>query len=112
MLTGSPTWEEYASFLSNNASDTERIALAVSYRFEVEQSETTDMTVIANDYFRRARWIRPINISSTANHLARKGWLSLVGRSNRRKLWRITRKGYTSIMARIGKRSIKESVHG
>jgi hypothetical protein len=102
MLTGnSPTWEEYASSLSNNATDTERLVLAVSYRFEIENTETTDMTVIANDYFQRARWIKPINISATANHCARKGWLSVAGRADRRKIWRITRKGYTSIKARL-----------
>ncbi len=68
--------------------------VAVRYRFEHDQADTTDIGVIVNDYFRRARWPRPTNLAATANHCASKGWLSEAGRVEGRKIWRITRKGY------------------
>jgi len=95
------TWEEFASGLPRDASDTERLMVAMCYRFEVENVAMTDMSIIANDYFRRARWVRPSNLAATANHCASKGWLSEAGQSEGHKLWRITRKGYDSITPRI-----------
>jgi len=97
------TWEEFASVLPRNSSDTERLMTAVCYRFEVEKADVTDVGVIVNDYFRRARWPRPTNLSATANYCASKGWLSEAGQTDGRKLWRITRKGYDSIKFRMGK---------
>ncbi len=70
------TWEEYASSLTRNATDTERLMLAVCYRFEVENMDISDVRIVANDYFRRARWSRPVNLSATANYCASKGWLT------------------------------------
>jgi len=96
------SWEEFASNLPRNATDTERLMAAVLFRFEQEGADATDVAVIVNDYFRRARWLRPTNLSATANHCASKGWLSEAGQADGRKLWRITRKGYDSIKSRIG----------
>ena len=96
------TWEEVASSLPHDLTDTEWLMAAVCYRFEHEQIDSTDVSVIANDYFRRARWPHPTNLAATANHCAGKGWLSEVGRVDGRKFWRITRKGYESIKSRIG----------
>jgi hypothetical protein len=93
-LSESTTWEEVASSMPSNSTDTERLMAAICYRFEHEQADSTDVAVIANDYFRRARWPRPTNLAATANHCAGKGWLSEAGRAEGRKLWRITRKGY------------------
>lgn len=101
LLSSVVTWEEYASNLPRNASDTERLMAAVCYRFENEQIDVTDVSAIANDYFRRARWPRPSNLSATANHCASKGWLSEAGQADRRKLWRVTRKGYNSIKSDV-----------
>ncbi len=95
------SWEEYASRLSRKASDTERLVAAICYRFENEQVDATAVSVIADDYFRRARWTRPSNLSATANHCASKGWLAEVGRQEGRKMWRITRKGYNTIKERL-----------
>ena len=85
------TWEEFASALPRNARDTERLMAAVCYRFEVENADTTDIGILANDYFRRARWPRHTNLSATPNHCASKGWHSEPGQADGRKLWRITR---------------------
>ena len=93
-LSQESTWEEVASGIPQSATDTERLMVAVRYRFEHDQVDTTDMIVIAGEYFRRARWPRPTNLAATANHCASKGWLSEAGRTEGRKLWRITRKGY------------------
>jgi hypothetical protein len=95
------SWEEMASALPRDATDTHRLMVAVYFRFQHEQTDTTDMSAIANDYFRRARWPRPINQSATANHCASKGWLSEVGKADGRKLWRITRKGYKYIQLQL-----------
>ena len=97
----STSWEEYASALPRKASDTERLVAAICYRLENEQVDATDVSVIAGDYFRRARWTRPSNLSATANHCASKGWLTEVGRQEGHKLWRITRKGYDTIKERL-----------
>jgi len=94
-------WEEYASSLPNKTTDTERLMAAVCFRFEVENMDTTDVTVVANDYFRRARWPRPVNLSATANHCASRGWLTEVNRAKNHKTWRITRKGYETIRNRF-----------
>ncbi len=96
-VLGLQTWEEFASSLPRNARDTERLMAAMYFRFEKENEDTTDAVVIADDYFRRARWPHPSNLAATANHCAGKGWISQVGQSDRRKLWRITRKGYNYI---------------
>ena len=95
------SWEEFASSLPHSASDTERLMAAVTYRFEHEGTETTDISVVANEYFRRARWPRPSKSSATANHCAGKGWLSESGKSEGHKLWRVTRKGYKSLKTRM-----------
>lgn len=95
------TWEEVASDLPRTAPDTDRLMAAVYYRFEVEAVEVTDVTVIANDYFQRARWPRPVNLPATANYCAGKGWLSKAGTEGRAKRWRITRKGYEYIKGRM-----------
>lgn len=94
-------WEEYASSLAHNATDTERLMVAICFRFEVENVDTTRVSIVANDYFRRARWPRPVNLSATANHCAGKGWLTEVSKTKNRKNWRITRKGYDSIRNKI-----------
>jgi hypothetical protein len=96
------TWEEFASALPRDARDTERLMAAVCYRLEVENADATDISVVVNDYFRRARWPRPTNLAATANYCASKGWLSEAGQADGRKLWRITHKGYDSIKSRMG----------
>jgi len=96
------SWEEFASTLPRTCRDTERLIAAILYRFEQEGVDATDVSVIVTEYFRRARWPRPTNLSATANHCASKGWLSEAGQADGRKLWRITRKGYDSIKSRIG----------
>lgn len=95
------TWEEVASDLPRIAPDTDRLMAAVNYRFEVEGVEVTDMAVINNEYFQRARWPRPVNLPATANYCAGKGWLSKAGTEGRTKLWRITRKGHEYIKIRM-----------
>lgn len=97
----SKTWEEYAASLPRNAPDTDRLMAAIYYRFEEENSETTEIKAVTSNYFRRARWSRPINLSATANYCAGKGWLSEVGRSNSQKLWKITKSGYQAIKAKL-----------
>src|SRR5271169_4680396 len=94
------TWEELASDMPRTTPDTDRLMAAVCYRFEVEGGEVTDVSVIANDYFQRARWPHPINLPATTNYCAGKGWLTTAKKENRLKLWRITQKGYNYIKSR------------
>jgi len=94
-------WEEFASSLPRNASDTDRLMAAVTFRFEYEGVDITDVSVITKEYFRRARWPRPVNLSATANYCAGRGWISESGKNNKHKLWRVTRKGYESLKTRI-----------
>jgi len=91
------SWEEVASALPRDAQDTERLMAAVYYRFRHETAIVSDVTTIANEHFRRARWGKPTNLAATANHCASRGWLSEAGQENRRKLWRITRRGYAHV---------------
>jgi hypothetical protein len=95
------TWEEFASSLPKTASDTDKLMAAICYHFEVENADIADIRTIINNYFRRARWSRPINLSATANYCAGKGWLSEAGRSNSQKLWKITKRGYEAIKAKM-----------
>lgn len=92
-----PTWEEVASNLHRRAKDIERLMTAMYYRFQYEKVDATDVTAIADEYFRRARWPRPTNLAATANHCASKGWLSEAGKDARRKIWRITQRGYDHV---------------
>ncbi len=89
-----PTWEEVASNLPRKAKDIERLMVAMYYRFRFENCDFSDVAEIADEYFRRARWPHPTNLAATANHCASKGWLSEAGKSEGRKMWRITRKGH------------------
>lgn len=95
------TWEEVASQLPRNASDTNRLMAAIYYRFEHEEADQSDVITIENEYFLRARWPHPTNLAATANHCASKGWLSASAQSGGRKLWRITRKGYEHISTQL-----------
>jgi hypothetical protein len=95
------SWEEFASSLKRDTTDTERLMAAVIYRQAYEGLASTTVSVIATDYFRRARWPRPTNLSATANHCASKGWLSEAGADDRKKYWCITRKGYNWIRTRL-----------
>jgi hypothetical protein len=94
------TWEEFASTLPRNASDTDKLLAAICYKVETENANEADISEIANHYFRRARWARPVNLSATANYCASKGWLSEAGHSKNRKVWKLTKHGYTTIKAR------------
>lgn len=62
------TWEEVASTLPRNAPDTERLMLAAYYRVQYEGADSSDVTTIVNQHFRRARWRKPTNLAATANH--------------------------------------------
>ena len=95
------SWEELASELPKDAPDIDRLMAAVFYRFEVEGKDVTDMSIIAGDFFRQARWPRPSNLPATANHCDDRGWLSSAGMDGRTKLWRITRKGYDYIRTHL-----------
>lgn len=95
------TWEEFAASLPKTATDTDKLMAAIYYHFESEKSDTAEIRTITTRYFRRARWSRPVNLSATANYCASKGWLSEVGRSKSQKLWKITRRGYDTIRARM-----------
>ena len=95
------SWEEYASSLPRTASDTERLMTAFAFRLEHEGIDTAEVAIIADNYFRRARWPRATNLFATANYCAAKGWLSEDSKVNGRKTWRVTRKGYESLRARI-----------
>jgi len=103
-----PSWEETAAQLVRTASDTERLIMAVCYRFETEQLDSSDVSTIVNEYFRRAHWPRPTNLAATANYCASRGWLSEAGQSDGRKLWRLTRTGCEYIKSRTGKRKGNE----
>lgn len=94
-------WEEFASCLTRDAGDTDRLMTAIFFRFEKEAIDATDAVIIANDYFRRARWTRPVNLAATANYCAGKGWIAEIGQADGRKLWRITRKGHDFIAKKI-----------
>jgi len=95
------SWEEFASSLPRTASDTDRLMAAFVYRLEHEGVDTAEIAIIADDYFRRARWPRPTNLFATANYCAGKGWLSEDSKTNGRKTWRVTRKGYESLQTRV-----------
>jgi hypothetical protein len=95
------TWEEYATSLPKNAPDTDKLMAAVCYHFEIENNEIAEIKTITTNYFRRARWSRPINLSATANYCAGKGWLSEAGKSNSQKLWKITKRGFDTIKAKM-----------
>lgn len=95
------TWEEVASELPRSATDTQRLMLAVLYRFQTEGAETVDITAIQKDLFFRARWPRPSNLAATANYCASQGWLSSTGTKDGRKHWRITRKGHSYITRQV-----------
>ncbi len=95
------TWEEFASSLPKNATDTDKLMAAMCFHFETENSDSAEIRTITNNYFRRARWSRPVNLSATANYCAGKGWLSEVGKSNTQKLWKITKRGYETIKAKM-----------
>src|SRR5215216_1009607 len=95
------SWEEFASSLPRTASDTDRLMAAFVYRLEHEGVDAAEVAIIADDYFRRARWPRPTNLYATANYLAGKGCLSEDSKVNGRKTWRVTRKGYESLQTRI-----------
>lgn len=91
------SWEEVASTLPRRAKDIQRLMSAMHFRHQCEKVDVSDVTVIADEYFRRARWTRPSNLAATANHCASKGWLTEAGTTKRRKLWRITQKGYSQV---------------
>lgn len=95
------TWEELASSLPRSANDTDKLMTAICYHFEAENADAVEMKTITNNYFRRARWSRPVNLSATANYCASKGWLSEVGRTQSQKLWKITKLGYENIKAKM-----------
>lgn len=95
------TWEEFAATLPRDSTDTLRLMAAACYRVEVEQTDAVDVGEIVNHYFRRARWAHPVNLSATANYCASRGWLSEVGRSKNRKVWKITKHGYTTTKSRV-----------
>jgi hypothetical protein len=97
---GSQTWEEFASTLPRNSTDTDKLMAAICYKVEVENNNVADISEIANHYFRRARWSRPVNLSATANYCASTGWLSEVTHTKNRKVWKMTKHGYAKIKAR------------
>jgi hypothetical protein len=95
------TWEEFAAKLPRSASDTDRLMAAVYYRVQVEANNSFVIAEIVNEYFRRARWPRPTNLSATANYCASRGWLSEVGREKNRKVWKLTRTGHAAVSPRL-----------
>jgi len=95
------TWEEFASTLPKSFSDTDKLMAAICYKMEAENNNVAEISEIANHYFRRARWTRPVNLSATANYCASKGWLSEVTHFNNRKVWKMTKQGYATIKARL-----------
>ena len=97
MFSSTPTWEEVASTLDRKAPDMDCLMMAIYYRFQHEKADVSDVTTIVDDYFRRARWPRPTNLAATANHCASKGWLTEAGKTEGRKMWRITRKGHDHV---------------
>lgn len=100
-FTNIVTWEEFAASLSKNASDTDKLMTAICYHFEVANKDVAEIKTIASNYFRRARWSRPVNLSATANYCASKGWLSEAGRAKSQKLWKITKRGYETVKAKM-----------
>lgn len=100
-FTNVVTWEEFAASLPRSANDTEKLMTAICYHFEAENADVVEMRTITNSYFRRARWSRPVNLSATANYCASKGWLSEAGRAKSQKLWKITKRGYETIKAKM-----------
>lgn len=95
------TWEEIASECGRTMTDTERFLAVLVYRLDHEDdTEGTDMPT-ALGFFQRARWNRPSNLAATANHAAGRGWVTQVGHSERRKLWRCTRKGFEYFKSRM-----------
>ena len=95
------TWEEYAASFPKNSPDTDKLMAAVCYHFEIEKNDTAEVGQITKNYFRRARWSHPVNLSATANYCAGKGWLSEAGREKSRKLWKITKRGYETVKAKM-----------
>lgn len=95
------TWEEFAASLPKGATDTDKLMVAVCYHFEFEKKDIAEIKIITNNYFRRARWSRPVNLSATANYCASKGWLSEVGKEKSQKLWKITKSGYETVKAKM-----------
>ncbi len=100
-FTNIATWEEVAASLPKTAADTDKLMMAICYHFEVENNDTAEIGTITSNYFRRARWSRPVNLSATANYCAGKGWLSEAGKAKSKKLWKITKRGYEIIKARM-----------
>ncbi len=100
-FTNTTTWEEFAASLPKNANDTDKLMVAICYHFEVENKDFAEIKTITNNYFRRARWSRPVNLSATANYCAGKGWLSEVGREKSQKLWKLTKSGYETVKAKM-----------
>ena len=100
-FTNTNTWEEFAATLPKSANDTEKLMTAICYHFDAENADTVEIRTIANNYFRRARWSRPVNLSATANYCASKGWLSEIGRVKSQKLWKITKRGYEIVKAKM-----------
>jgi len=96
------TWEEFASTVPRDATDTLRLIAAVYFRAEVEQNTSIDIAEIPGGYFRRARWARPINLWATANHCASRGWLAEVGRGKNRKVWKLTKTGSAAVRSSLG----------
>lgn len=100
-FTNTVTWEEFAASLPRSATDTEKLMTAICYHFEAENADTVEIKTVTNNYFRRARWSRPVNLSATANYCASRGWLSEVGQTKSRKTWKITKNGYETIKAKV-----------
>ncbi len=93
------SWEEIASEVSANTTDTEKLMIVMTYVFESGTADKSDIPSILA-YFRRARWAQPSNLAATANHCAGKGWLTEVGQADSKKLWAITRKGYEAFKSK------------
>ena len=100
-FTNTITWEEFAASLPKSANDTEKLMAAICYYFEAEKADTVEMKTITKNYFRRARWSHPVNLSATANYCASKGWLSEAGRTKSKKFWKITKRGYETMKAKM-----------
>lgn len=93
------TWEEIASDIPSSTPDTEKLMWVMLHAFDSGLSDKLDMPKVL-DFFRRARWSKPTNLSATANHCASKGWLTEAGQDENRKLWAITCKGHTEFSSR------------
>lgn len=99
LFSQGPTWEEVASDLPKATEAIYRVLAIFSYLLENEKTDSADVSTVL-DYFRRAQWPQPTNISSLTNHCAGKGWLSQVGETKGKKIWRITRKGYDAFKSK------------